>query len=220
MTPSSIPAGRLDSADALAAHLDALVNLDPRLAPVLKAAAPFEIRLQPGGFVGLSKVICGQQLSVASARAIWSRFAALDGALDPAGYLELSEETVRASGFSLSKFKTVRVVAEAVLSGQLDFDRLETLSPEAAAAELTTLKGIGPWTAELYLMFCSGHPDIFPAGDLALQKAVQHGLGLDAQPSIKELIDIAAAWSPYRHAAALLFWGYYASLKRREGVPL
>jgi DNA-3-methyladenine glycosylase II len=220
MTPSSILARRLDSADALAAHLDALVTLDPRLAPVLKSAAPFEIRLQPGGFAGLSKVICGQQLSVASARAIWARFAALDGALDPAGYLELSEETVRASGFSLSKFKTVRIVAEAVLSGQLDFARLETLSPEAAAAALTALKGIGPWTAELYLMFCSGHPDIFPAGDLALQKAVQHGLGLDAQPSIKELIDIAAVWSPYRHAAALLFWGYYASLKRREGVPL
>jgi len=220
MTPSSTPPARLDSTSALAAHLAALLARDPRLAPVRAAAAPFDIRLQPGGFSGLAKVICGQQLSVASARAIWARFAALAGALEPAGYLSLSEQTIRATGFSASKFKTVKVVAEAVVDGRLDFDRLDTLSPEDATAALTALKGIGPWTAELYLMFCSGHPDIFPAGDLALQKAVQHGLGLDAQPSIKELIGIAAAWSPYRHAAALLLWGYYASLKRREGVPL
>ena len=96
----------------------------------------------------------------------------------------------------------------------------DLFSAEAAVAELTALKGIGPWTAEIYLMFCSGHPDVFPAGDLALQKAVQHALGLDAQPSIKELIGIAQAWSPRRHAAALLFWRYYAMMKQREGVPL
>lgn len=185
-----------------------------------RRAGAFEIRKQPGGFAGLAKVICGQQLSVASARAIWSRFEQLDGALDPARYLTLSEEEVRGTGFSLGKFRTVRVIAEAVVSGALDFEQLETLSAEAAVAQLTALKGIGPWTAEIYLMFCSGHPDVFPAGDLALQKAVQHALGLDAQPSIKELIGIAQAWSPHRHAAALLFWRYYAMMKQREGVPL
>lgn len=185
-----------------------------------RRAGPFEIRKQPGGFAGLAKVICGQQLSVASARAIWSRFERIDGALDPARYLTLSEETVRSVGFSLGKFKTVRVIAEGVVSGALDFDRLETLPAQDAMAELTALKGIGPWTAEIYLMFCSGHPDVFPAGDLALQKAVQHALGLDAQPSSKQLIDLAEAWSPHRHAAALLFWRYYAMMKQREGVPL
>lgn len=196
------------------------MQIDRRLADVHRRAGSFEIRKQPGGFAGLAKVICGQQLSVASARAIWGRFEQLEGALDPVRYLTLSEEAVRGTGFSLGKFKTVRVIAEAAASGALDFARLETLSAEAAVAELTALKGIGPWTAEIYLMFCAGHPDVFPAGDLALQKAVQHALGLDAQPSIKELIGIAQAWSPHRHAAALLFWRYYAMMKQREGVPL
>ena len=220
MASSSTNFDRLDSAEALARHLKALFRIDKRLADVARRAGPFEIRKQPGGFAGLAKVICGQQLSVASARAIWARFEQLDGALDPVRYLGLSEQTVRGIGFSLSKFKTVRVIAEAVASGALDFDRLETLSSEAAAAELTALKGIGPWTAEIYLMFCSGHPDVFPAGDLALQKAVQWGLGLDAQPTSKQLISIAEAWSPHRLAAALLFWRYYAMMKQREGVPL
>ena len=220
MDSSSTSGERLDSAEVLARHLKILLKQDRRLAEVARKAGPFEIRLQPGGFAGLSKVICGQQLSVASARAIWSRFEKLEGALDPAGYLKLSEETVRGVGFSLGKFKTVRVIAEAVVSGALDFERLETVTAEQAVAELTALKGIGPWTAELYLMFCSGHPDVFPAGDLALQKAVQWGLGLDAQPTSKQLIGIAEAWSPHRHAAALLFWRYYAISKHREGVPL
>jgi DNA-3-methyladenine glycosylase II len=220
MSSSSTSIERLDSAEVLARHLKKLLKLDTRLADVHRRAGAFEIRKQPGGFVGLAKVICGQQLSVASARAIWSRFEQLDGALDPARYLTLTEEAVRATGFSRGKFLTVGVIAEAVVSGQLDFDRIETLPAEAAVAELTALKGIGPWTAEIYLMFCSGHPDVFPAGDLALQKAVQHALGLDAQPSFKELIEMARTWSPHRHAAALLFWRYYAMMKQREGVPL
>jgi DNA-3-methyladenine glycosylase II len=220
MGSSSIRPERLDSAEVLARHLDALLQIDGRLGDVQRRAGAFEIRKQPGGFAGLAKVICGQQLSVASARAIWSRFEQLDGALDPARYLTLSEETVRGVGFSLFKFRTVGVIAEAVVSGVLDFDRLERLTADDAVAELTRLKGIGPWTAEIYLMFCSGHPDVFPAGDLALQKAVQHALGLDAQPTSKQLIAMAEAWSPHRHAAALLFWRYYAMMKQREGVPL
>lgn len=220
MNSSSTSVERLDSAEVLARHLGQLLKTDKRLVEVQRRAGPFEIRKQPGGFAGLAKVICGQQLSVASARAIWGRFEQLDGALDPARYLTLSEETVRGVGFSLFKFKTVGVIAEAVVSGRLDFDRLETLPAEAAMAELTALKGVGPWTAEIYLMFCSRHPDVFPAGDLALQKAVQHALGLDAQPTSKQLIELARAWSPHRHAAALLFWRYYAMMKQREGVPL
>jgi DNA-3-methyladenine glycosylase II len=220
MGSSSTRLERLDSAEVLARHLKRLLSIDTRLGAVHRRAGAFDIRKQPGGFAGLAKVICGQQLSVASARAIWGRFEQLDGALDPARYLTLSEEAVRATGFSRGKFRTVGVIAEAVVSGQLDFDRLETLPAEVAVAELTALKGIGPWTAEIYLMFCSGHPDVFPAGDLALQKAVQHGLGLDAQPSSKQLVEMAKAWSPHRHAAALLFWRYYAVMKQREGVPL
>lgn len=211
---------RLDSAEILALHLDRLVAIDARLDGVRARAGAFEIRKQDPGFAGLCKIICGQQLSVASARAIWGRFERLEGALEPHSYLGLSEGVVRATGFSAGKYRTVRVIAEAVTSGALDFARLDRLPAEQAVAELTALKGVGPWTAEIYLMFCTSHPDIFPAGDLALQKAVQHALGLDAQPSIKELNAIAKHWSPHRATAALLFWRHYAMMKQREGVPL
>lgn len=214
------PTNRLDSAEALDLHLDALQRRDPRLAAVRAFAGPFAPRITPPGFVGLAKVICGQQLSVASARAIWGRFELLDGALEPARYLTLSEEQVRATGFSGGKYRTVRTIAEAIIDGALDFERIEQLDAEAAVAVLTALKGVGPWTAELYLMFCAGHPDIFPAGDLALQKAVHHALGLTTRPSVKQLIEIAAPWAPHRASAALLFWRYFAAIKERDGVAL
>lgn len=203
------------SSRVLAAQLRALLRRDPTLRAVAKAAGPFEIRLTPAGFSGLARVVCGQQLSVASARAIWARFAALDGALDPATYLELSEEAVRATGFSAGKYRTLRVIAEAIVSGSLDLARAETLPAHEAVAYLTAHKGIGPWTAEIYLMFCTGHPDIFPVGDLALRKAVGHALGMDEAPTEKALTALASRWSPYRHAAALLFWKYYAAVMRK-----
>ncbi len=216
----SYPSPRLHSAEAVSAHLDALVKYDPRLARVREIAGVVQPRITEPGFPGIAKVICGQQLSVASAAAIWKRFEALPGALDPFDYLALSEEAVRATGFSSGKFRTVRVIAQAMAAGELDFDHLETLPAEKAVAYLTAHKGIGPWTAEVYLMFCAGHPDVFPAGDLALLKAVQHGLGLDARPSIKDMIGIAASWAPHRSAAALMFWRYFAVLRDREGILL
>lgn len=214
------PSPRLDSVDAVSAHLDALVGIDPRLDRVREVAGAVQPRINQPGFPGIAKVICGQQLSVASAAAIWKRFEALPGALDPVTYLSLTEEQVRGIGFSSGKFRAVRVIAEAMVAGELDFDHLETLTAEEAVAYLVAHKGIGPWTAEVYLMFCAGHPDVFPAGDLALLKAVQHGLGLDARPTIKEMIAIAKAWAPHRSAAALLFWRYFAVLRDREGILL
>ena len=214
------PSPRLDSAAAVASHIEALVGIDPRLAAVRDFAGPVQPRIVGPGFAGIAKVICGQQLSVASAAAIWSRFELLPGALDPVTYLSLSEEAVRATGFSGGKFRTVRVIAAAMVAGELDFSHLETLPAEDAVRYLVAHKGIGPWTAEVYLMFCAGHPDVFPAGDLALLKAVHHGLGLDARPTIKDMIGIAAAWTPYRSAAALLFWRYFAVMRDREGILL
>ena len=161
-----------------------------------------------------------ERLDTPGALAIWSRFAAIDGALEPHGYLTLPEAVVRAAGFSAGKYQTVRNLAEAMVAGELDLDAVERLPAEAAIAELTRLKGVGPWTAELYLMFCAGHPDIFPAGDLALQKAVAHAFELDAPPPIRDLVTTARAWSPHRATAALLFWRYYAAIRNREGVPL
>tara|TARA_R110002020_G_scaffold26164_12_gene84527 strand:- start:768 stop:1427 length:660 start_codon:yes stop_codon:yes gene_type:complete len=215
-----VPSPRLDSEAAIATHIAVLVGIDHRLAAVWQRAGSVEPRITEPGFAGIAKVICGQQVSVASARAIWSRFAQLPGALDPAGYLALSEEAIRGSGFSGSKFRTVRAIAEAMAAGTLDFDHLETLPADDAVRYLCAHKGIGPWTAEVYLMFCAAHPDVFPAGDLALLKAVHHGLGLDARPTIKEMIAIATAWAPHRSAAALLFWRYFAVLRDQEGIAL
>lgn len=199
----------------LARQLRALLRRNPELRPVARQAGPFEIRLTPAGFSGLARVVCGQQLSVASARAIWARFEALPGALDPATYLTLSEEAVRATGQSAGKYRTIRTIAEAIVAGDLDLSLVETMSGEDATAYLTAHKGIGPWTAEIYLMFCTGHPDIFPVGDLALRNAVGHALGMSHAPTEKELTVLAARWAPYRHAAALLFWKYYASVMRK-----
>jgi DNA-3-methyladenine glycosylase II len=206
---------RLTSGEVLQRQMRALLRRNPELRPVAKQAGAFEIRLTPGGFSGLARVICGQQLSVASARAIWGRFAAVPGALDPATYLTLSEEAVRATGFSAGKYRTVRVIAEAIVSGDLDLALVETMGGDEAIAYLTAHKGIGPWTAEIYLMFCTGHPDIFPVGDLALRNAVGHALGMSASPTEKELTLLAAKWAPHRHAAALLFWKYYAVVMRK-----
>ena len=206
---------RLTTSEVLARQLRALLRRNPELRPVAKQAGAFEIRLTPGGFSGLARVICGQQLSVASARAIWGRFAALPGALDPATYLTLSEAEVRATGFSAGKYRTCRVIAEAIVAGDLDLSLVDTMSGDDAVAYLTAHKGIGPWTAEIYLMFCTGHPDIFPVGDLALRNAVGHALGMTAAPTEKELTILAARWAPYRHAAALLFWKYYAAVMRK-----
>jgi DNA-3-methyladenine glycosylase II len=205
---------RLTTSAVLVRQLRVLLRRNPELRPVAKQAGAFEIRLTPGGFSGLARVICGQQLSVASARAIWSRFAALPGALDPATYLTLDPSTVRSVGFSEGKYRTVKAIAEAITAGNLDLDLVDTMSGEDASAYLTAHKGIGPWTAEIYLMFCTGHPDIFPVGDLALRKAVGHALGMDT-PTEKELTALAAKWAPYRHAAALLFWKYYAAVMRK-----
>lgn len=199
----------------LTRQLRALLRRNPELRLVARQAGPLEIRLTPAGFAGLARVICGQQLSVASARAIWGRFAEVPGALDPSTFLALSEAEVRATGFSAGKYRTVRVIAEAIVSGELDLALVDTMSGEDATAYLTAHRGIGPWTAEIYLMFCTGHPDIFPVGDLALRKAVGHALGMTDTPSEKEFTALAAKWAPYRHAAALLFWRYYATVVRK-----
>lgn len=206
---------RLNGPEVLTRHLRSLLRRDPRLRSVAKMAGAFDIRLSPRGFPGLARVVTGQQLSVASARAIWSRFEAIPGATDPKRFLRISDDKLRAAGLSAGKIRTLRAVAQAVVEGSLDFELVEQMTPEEATAYLTAHKGIGPWTAEIYLMFCAGHPDIFPVGDLALRKAVGHGLGMSTTPSTGELAEIAARWAPHRHTAALLFWRYYASVMRK-----
>jgi DNA-3-methyladenine glycosylase II len=214
-----IPA-KLDSPEALKRHLKALLRRDPRLVAVAERAGPFELRVVPRGFAGMARIVCGQQLSVASARAIWSRFEQLPGALAAESYLRLEEALVRGAGFSAGKHRTMTALAHAVLSGSLDFEALHAVPADQAIAALTQVKGVGPWTAELYLLFSAAHPDIFPVGDLALRKAVGHGLGLAEPPEPAMVGEIASAWAPHRATAALLFWRYFAALRDRDGVIL
>lgn len=216
----SPPSPRLDSPEAIDAHLIQLLKTHPQLQAVRERCGSIAPRISEPGFASLAKIVCGQLLSVASANAIWTRFTALPGALEPAGYLRLDEASVRSIGFSASKYRTVRVIAEALVDGSLDLTGLENQAAEAAVRYLTAHKGIGPWTAEVYLMFCAGHPDVFPAGDMALRRAVQWGLGLDDLPSIKQVVTTASAWAPYRSAAALMFWRYYAVRRTKEGILL
>jgi DNA-3-methyladenine glycosylase II len=211
---------RLDSAEALERHLGSLTGLDPRLADIAEKSGAFEIRRSPGGFEGLARIVTGQQVSTASADAIWSRFSVLPGALDPAGYLALTEEQVRGAGQSGGKYRTLRGIAEAVAAGSFDFGPLADLPAEEAIATMTKLKGIGPWTAEIYLMFSAAHPDIFPAGDVALQRAAQWAFGLDDKPPVKDLIGMAERWSPHRSTAALLLWRYYRAVRNKEGISV
>ncbi len=192
-----------------------LAARDRRLKKVMRVAGKVPLRRREHGFAGLARVIVGQQLSVASAEAIWNRFAAAFPAFDAAEVAATDEATLRAIGLSGAKIRTLHAVAAAAATG-LDFDHLATLPGEEAHARLTAIKGIGPWTAEIYLLFCLGHADIFPAGDLALRNAVADAFGRDKPIPVDELAAMAEKWSPWRGVAARLFWSYY---RARRGMP-
>ncbi|MCQ0987661.1 DNA-3-methyladenine glycosylase family protein [Jiella marina] len=204
----------------IAEALDELLAADPRLDPVLRTAGTVPLRRSTRGLRGLIAIIVAQQVSKASADAIFGRLAAAVDLDDAAAILAADETTLRAAGLSRPKQRTVRAIAEAVSDGRLSLERCESSAAEDAVAELVALPGVGPWTAECYLLFCAGHRDIFPAGDLALQVAVAHAFAHDDRPAAKALAGIAEAWRPHRSVAARLFWAYYGAVNRREVVPV
>lgn len=204
----------------VAAGLVDLALLDARLFSVIDKAGPVPLRLHDPGYRGMAGIIVSQMVSRASADAIWRRLEEVAGEATPHHILNLTDAECRAVGLSRAKAETLRRVAEAVDRGSVDLDAICHMQAGAAIQALTAIKGIGRWTAEVYLLFCAGHPDIFPSGDVALQNAVAHGLGLPVRPSQAELDEIAAIWSPWRGVCARLFWAYYARAMRREGAPL
>ncbi|MBU1174784.1 MAG: DNA-3-methyladenine glycosylase 2 family protein [Alphaproteobacteria bacterium] len=208
----------IDSAAILERHLAGLVAADPRLAPVLAGAGTLRPRREPGGFAGMARIVNAQMLSVQSAAAIHARFLALFDHPDAAALAAIADERLRAAGLSGAKIAALRHLAAAEGDGRLDYAALPSLPAEKAIAMLTAIGGIGRWTAEIYLLFCTGHPDILPAGDLALRKAAQWALGLAEAPGERQLRAIAEAWSPWRGAAAHLLWRHYALLRKREGI--
>ncbi len=220
-TARADPAGGLDPLKLrIMRHLGQLLERDPRLEPVVRVAGEVLPRTHPPGFTGLARIICGQQLSVASAGAIWARLEDHGGTRAPEGFLALKEDQFRLIGLSRGKQASIRVVAQAIASGELDLAAAATLPAEQAIQSLTRYHGVGPWTAEIYLMFCAAHPDIFPVGDLALRKAVGDAFGIQPYPAPRAVADIAAGWAPCRSTAALLFWRFYAATRHRDALPV
>jgi DNA-3-methyladenine glycosylase II len=189
--------------------IDALAKVEPAFATALARAGYPAPRLRDRGYETLLRTIIGQQVSVAAAQSIWNKLAAALGDLtDPATVASASDETLRAAGLSRQKVSYARSLAEEVTSGRLDFADLPADDEEAIAA-LTRIKGIGRWSAEIYLLFAEGRPDIWPAGDLAVQIEIGRILGHPERPSEKMLREWSAPWSPHRGAAAIFAWHHY-----------
>jgi len=172
------------------------------------AAGVPPLRRRPAGFEGLARIVVGQQLSVASAAAIWGRTAALVDPFEAPLLLSMPDEPLRGAGLSAGKVRTLRAVATAVQGG-LDLENMSGLSEQEVHEALTAVNGIGPWTADIFIMFCLGRADGFAAGDLALQVALQMAAGLETRPTSKELALFAERWRPWRGVAAHLLWAYY-----------
>ena len=211
---------RLNHQSDLDAGLKELLKADPRLAPLFAKTGIPTLRRRESGFAGLCLIVVNQQLSTASAGAIWKR---LEEAYDPftADVIQRARPAKLARlGLSAAKIKTMKAISQAVVKGEINLLALADLDADAAHAALTHLHGIGPWTADVYLLFCLGHADAWPAGDLALQEAARLALDLPTRPTAKAMAPLADGWRPWRGVAAHLLWAYYRVLKNRDPVPV
>ena len=203
----------------LDAAIAGLLAVDPGMQMVLDFGGRPSVRKRDGGFPGLARIVMGQQLSTASANAIWGRlFAAFDPFHHDTVRLARADKLARL-GLSAPKIKAVKEIGKAVSTGALDLDALALGEADAAHAALVKVHGIGPWTADIYLLFCLGHVDAFPAGDLAVQEAARLAFNMRARPDAKQLAKLAEKWRPFRGAAAYLLWAYYHVAKGRSGTP-
>ncbi len=198
------------TADQLQIALDALAKREKGFGAALKATGYPEPRMREPGYATLLRTIVGQQVSVAAAASVWNKLEALLGeGCTPEKLIVQDFDALRACGLSRQKQGYARSLAELVISGALPLDALPT-DDEEAITYLTQVKGIGRWSAEIYLLFAEGRGDIWPAGDLAVQEGVKRILGLEERPSEKAIRDMAEAWRPYRGAAAIFTWHVYA----------
>ncbi len=195
------------SAGDLAAGVRHLVAVEPRFAPHHERLGFPEPRIRPRGFDALLRAIVGQQVSVAAAASIWRKLEAATGA-DPGRILAADDATLRAAGLSGQKVSYARGLAGAVLSGALDLSSLPA-DDEEAIRQLTAIKGLGRWTAEIYLLFAEGRPDVFPAGDLAVQAQLGRVFGLETRPTERQTRLLAEPFRPHRGAAAIFLWHIY-----------
>ena len=204
----------LDAQADLETAMTALVARDARLKPILAATGMPALRRRAPGFAGLAATICGQQLSTTAAAAIWARMAAAyDDPLEHHHIRLARDDRLKRFGLSVAKIRTLKFIASEIHDGRLDLAALAEAPADDAHNTLTALHGIGPWTADIYLLFCLGHGDAWPAGDLAIQEAIRVAFALDKRPSVKETMAIGDAWRPWRGVAAHLFWAYYRVAK-------
>ncbi|QGN55346.1 DNA-3-methyladenine glycosylase [Novosphingobium sp. Gsoil 351] len=197
------------TAERIKAGLDHVATLEPLIGAAIERAGYPEPRFRSTGYVTLLRTIVGQQVSVAAAASVWNKLAALLGDdIPPEALLAADFDSLRACGFSRQKQGYARSLCELVVSGELDLDALPA-DDEAAIAELTRIKGIGRWSAEIYLLFAEGRPDIWPAGDLAVQAGLAKLLGLETRPDEKAARLLAEPWRPHRGAAAIFTWHCY-----------
>jgi DNA-3-methyladenine glycosylase II len=211
---------RIDTEADIEAGLAALLAADPRLEPVAAKAGRLPLRRRPGGFAGLAGIVVAQQLSTASANAIWGRLAAAYDPFTPQALIRARAVRLAGLGLSAPKIRALKEIAKAIAAGRLDCEALPGLPADAAHAALCAIHGIGPWSADVYLLFCLGHPDAWPAGDLALQEAARLAFALPTRPNLKETIALADPWRPWRGVAARLLWAYYRAVKQRDPAPL
>src|SRR5712691_8816369 len=210
----------IDTEQDLTRGLDALVRLDRRFEPLLALAGRPPLRRRPNGFAGLASIVVSQQLSVASAAAIWGRLAAALDPLDHAEMLRARTAKLKRVGLSAPKIRALKAIASAVGDGTLDLEGLAACPADAAHRALVAVHGIGPWTADIYLLTCLGHSDAWPAGDLALQEAARLAFALRKRPTTKAMGPLAQAWRPWRGVAARVLWTYYRAVKGRSGAPV
>jgi DNA-3-methyladenine glycosylase II len=211
------PTPTYPDAAAIAAARLVLAARDPLMAKAHAALPELPWRARPGGYAGLMRLITAQQVSVASAAAIWARLEAGLGEVSAEAVLARDEAALKGFGLSTPKARYALAIARAHADGLVDLTALPA-DDEAAIAALVSLKGVGRWTAEVYLLFCEGRPDAFPAGDLAMQEALRALDDAPARLDEKAFYARAELWRPYRGVAAHLLWAYYAKLRRREGV--
>lgn len=203
----------IEGPEVLAEGADWLVRRDPRFAPVLAATGPLPLRRRPEGFAELFAAIVSQQVSVASAEAIWARVAAA-GLTSEAAVAAAPDAALRACGLSRPKMRYARALAGA----GIDYAALRAMPDASVIARLVEVPGIGRWTAEIYAMFSLGRADAFAANDLALQEAARVLFDLAERPSERALRAMAEDWSPWRAVAARALWAYYRLARQREGI--
>src|SRR5436190_17055137 len=196
----------------------ALVKQDPRLKPIFELTGMPALRQREPGFAGLAAIVTGQQLSTASAAAIWGRLTAAFDPFDPEPIRKARAERLGRLGLSAAKIKTLKNIARELAAERLNLEVLAEEDADAAHHTLTARHGIGPCVAEASLLYCLREGDAWPAGDIAIQEAVKIGLGLKTRPTAKQMAPLAEPWRPLRGAAAHLWWSYYRVLKKREGV--